>query len=227
MADPVYEKADSRVGGRGDLAAVSKAALEEYLSRARGDGGLYPRLRFSAREVSAIRDVFGGGDVLADLVASESAVKAASAKGILKLARYVHFATHGILGLDKGRQPALVLSLVGNDKEDGFLQLDEVTHLKLNADLVVLSACQTGRGHLHRGEGVTGLARAFLYSGSRGVVCSLWSVDDRQTAELMVSMYRHLEAGQPAADALRLARLEKIRQGAAPVYWAPFILIGQ
>ena len=120
-----------------------------------------------------------------------------------------------------------MVSLVGNDKEDGFLQLDEVTGLKLNADLVVLSACRSGQGQMHRGEGVSSLARAFLYAGSRGVLCSLWSVADEETATLMTKLYGQLQAGKSAADALRTAQLDMIRAGKAPFYWAPFILIGE
>ncbi|HKB37534.1 MAG TPA: CHAT domain-containing protein, partial [Gemmataceae bacterium] len=162
--------------------------------------------------------------------------KAASRKGLLTRCRYVHFATHGILGLDTGRQPSMVLTLVGNDgtiegggANDGFLQLDEVTNLKLNADLVVLSACRSGQGRLNAGEGVTGLGRAFLHAGSRGVVCSLWPVDDRETGLLMKGMYRRLkEANQPVtADALRAAKLEMLKAKKAPFYWAPFLLIGE
>jgi CHAT domain-containing protein len=111
--------------------------------------------------------------------------------------------------------------------KDGFLHMDEIASLKLNADLVVLSACRTGQGTMARGEGVTGLARAFLYAGSKGVVCSLWSVDDRETANLMVDFYGHLKEGRPAADALRDAQLAMIRAGKAPLYWAPFIVIGE
>jgi hypothetical protein len=103
---------------------------------------------------------------------------------------------------------------------DGFLRLDEVTRLHLNADLVVLSACETGKGRLYAGEGVTGLARAFLYAGSRGVVASLWAVDDRETAGFMAQLYGGLKDGQAAADALRAAKLEMIRGGKPPVYWA-------
>ena len=109
----------------------------------------------------------------------------------------------------------------------GFDSLDEVTRLQLNADLVVLSACRTGQGRLYNGEGVTGLARAFLYAGSRGVVSSLWSVDDRETSNLMTALYRRLKQGRPSADALRDAKLEMIRSGKPPLYWAPFILIGE
>jgi tetratricopeptide (TPR) repeat protein/CHAT domain-containing protein len=240
LADPVYDRADERVADKADLTQASQDALAEYLSRAtRGHpagGEPYSRLHFSGEEVRAIRALLGasGSDVLTGLQATEAAVKAASEKGLLARARYVHFATHGILGLDTGQPPALVLSLVGNDGQrdaeggvnDGFLRLDEVTRLKLNADLVVLSACETGKGRLYAGEGVTGLARAFLYAGSRGVLCSLWAVDDRETANLMTQMYAGLKDGKSAAEALRAAKLAMIREGKAPVYWAPFILIG-
>jgi CHAT domain-containing protein/Tfp pilus assembly protein PilF len=241
VADPVYDKSDERIEGKKDLAQASATALAEYLSRAhRGHpaaGVPYPRLRFTGQEAEAIRVRLGAADadVLTGLQASEAAVKAASANGRLAQARYVHFATHGILGLDNGQPPALVLSLVGNDGvrdadggvNDGFLRLDEVTRLQLNADLVVLSACETGKGRLYAGEGVTGLARAFLYAGSRGVVCSLWAVDDRETATFMAQLYGGLKDGQAAADALRAAKLAMIRANKPPVFWAPFILIGE
>jgi CHAT domain-containing protein/Tfp pilus assembly protein PilF len=240
MADSVYDKADKRVAGTPDLDQATKDALAKYLARAdRGPaaGETYARLRFTGQEAEAIRARLGAadGDVLTGLQATEAAVKAASEKGLLARARYFHFATHGILGLDTGQPPALVLSLVGNDGaydaeggvNDGFLRLDEVTRLKLNADLVVLSACETGRGRLYAGEGVTGLARAFLYAGSRGVVCSLWAVDDRETATFMADLYGGLKEGKVGADALRAAKLAMIRAGKPPVYWAPFILIGE
>jgi CHAT domain-containing protein len=240
LADPVYDKGDKRVAEEKDFAQATQDALAKYLARTdRGPaaGETYPRLRFTGQEAEAIRARLGAAesDVLTGLQASEAAVKAASEQGLLARARYVHFATHGILGLDTGQPPALVLSLVGNDGardtdggiNDGFLRLDEVTRLKLNADLVVLSACETGKGRLYAGEGVTGLARAFLYAGSRGVVCSLWAVDDRETAALMGDLYGGLKDGKPAADALRAAKLDMIRAGKPPVFWAPFILIGE
>jgi CHAT domain-containing protein/Tfp pilus assembly protein PilF len=240
IADPVYDKADQRVEGEKDLAQATQDALAKYLSRAeRGParGEAYARLRFTGQEAEAIRTRLGAADtdVLTGLQATEAAVKAASERGLLARARYLHFATHGILDLDTGQPPALVLSLVGNDGKrdgdgginDGFLRLDEVTRLQLNADLVVLSACETGKGRLYAGEGVTGLARAFLYAGSCGVVCSLWAVDDRETATFMAHLYGGLKDGRAAADALRAAKLEMIRAQKPPVFWAPFILIGE
>jgi CHAT domain-containing protein len=194
-----------------------------------GRPGTFQRLLHSGQEVAEIAKLLGAGPdyVLRGKDASEAKVKAASAADKMAKARYVHFATHGILGLDQGKQPALVLNLVGNTTEDGFLEMDEITSLKLNADLVVLSACRTGQGRMHRGEGVTGLARAFLYAGSKGVLCSLWSVDDRETANLMVDFYRRLQEGQSAPDALRASQRAMIQSGKAPLYWAPFIVIGE
>jgi tetratricopeptide (TPR) repeat protein len=254
VGDPVYEEAappPNPKGPRGDLLSVSfvppqrgdrppggvaetppagAEARRDLLWR-EGKAPSFPRLVHSGKEVDAIADLLKAKPefVLKGTRATEANVKAASAKGLMGKARYVHFATHGILGLDQGKQPALVLSLVGNTDEDGFLQMDEITSLKLNADLVVLSACRTGQGRMHRGEGVTGLARAFLYAGSKGVVCSLWNVADKETADLMVDFYSRLqkEKGVSATEALCEAQRAMIRAGKAPVYWAPFILIGE
>jgi CHAT domain-containing protein/tetratricopeptide (TPR) repeat protein len=240
LGDPIYDPTDGRLHGqpaeKAALASASPDAVREVRQR-QGAGGSFRRLKASGDEVRAVARRLGAAadDVLTGAAALEVRVKEASASGRLARARYVHFATHGILGLDTGQPPALVLSLVGNDGQpdadggvnDGFLRLDEVTRLQLNADLVVLSACETGRGRLYAGEGVTGLARAFLSAGSRGVVCSLWPVDDRETAAFMADLYGGLKNGQAAADALRAAKLKMIRAGKPPVYWAPFVLIGE
>src|SRR5262249_52077570 len=110
---------------------------------------------------------------------------------------------------------------------DGFLRLSEVALLRLNAQAVVLSACQSGRGQRDRGEGISGLARAFLYAGSKGVGCSLWSVDGAQTADLRGRFYRGLQAGSPTGVALRQAQREMIEAGRAPFFWAAFVLLGE
>ena len=193
-------------------------------------GAAFPRLLSSGVEVERLAKLMEAapGDVLVGPMATEADVKALSASGALARYRYVHFATHGILGRADGTPPSLVLALVGDQRgEDGFLRLDEVTGLKLNADLVVLSACQTGQGKLDNAEGVSGLARAFLYARSRAVLCSLWRVDDEATAELMADIYAGLKAGRSAPEALRSAQLTRIADGQPPRSWAPFILIGQ
>jgi CHAT domain-containing protein/tetratricopeptide (TPR) repeat protein len=234
-ADPIYSASDTRAGGS-KLSPASASALAEYQARLGPAAVPLPRLRASAAEAEAVRSRLGAAarDVLVGAAATEAAVKAASRRGELARCRFVHLATHGFLGAGRGRQPALVLSLVGNGggddeggADDGFLQLDEVTRLRLNADLVTLSACETGRGQVYDAEGVVGLARAFLYAGSRGVVCSLWSVDDTATAGLMADLYGGLTADRPAATALREAKRRMIKDGQPPFFWAPFVLIGE
>ena len=123
----------------------------------------------------------------------------------------------------------LVLSLDGDPKENGLLQVYEIFNLELSADLVVLSACDTALGKNVRGEGLLGVSRAFLYAGAASVAVSLWQVADTSTSELMVRFYRHLMASGDKAEALRLSKLEMIKEGRydRPYHWAPFILIGR
>jgi CHAT domain-containing protein len=122
-----------------------------------------------------------------------------------------------------------VLCLNGAATEDGFLQAREVYHLKLDADLVVLSACQTGRGPFIAGDGVQGLPRAFFAAGARAVLMSLWDVNDQWTAELMKAFYRHLGAGLTQAAALRQAKLDLLSSEPSrdPRLWAALVLTGE
>ncbi len=200
-------------------------------ARSRGvRGGRFERLPGTAAEVRAIAERLGvpPETLLLGRDASETAVKRASGDGSLARARHVHFACHGVLGGGDGLMPGLVLAQVGNpEDEDGFLRLDEVANLKLNADLVVLSACQTGEGRAFRAEGVSSLARAFFFAGTRGVVASLWKVDDAATAKLMAALYDGLASGHPAADALRTAKLRLLADGHPPAHWAAFVYLGR
>src|SRR5205085_6929645 len=114
--------------------------------------------------------------------------------------------------------------------QDGFLRLHEIFNLELNADLVVLSACETGLGREIKGEGVIGLTRGFMYAGASRVVTSLWNVDDLATAELMKLFYRGmLKEGLRPATALRIAQYELSRQRrwTSPYFWAGFVLQGE
>ena len=143
----------------------------------------------------------------------------------------IHFATHGLLDSRHPELSGIVLSMVdrNGNPQDGFLRLDEIYNLKLNADLVVLSACQTALGEEVRSEGLIGLTRGFMYAGSPQVLASLWSVHDRAVASMMQRFYegllqRHLT---PAA-ALRAAQLAMIKdvRWSDPYYWAAFTLQG-
>jgi CHAT domain-containing protein len=143
----------------------------------------------------------------------------------------LHFATHGLLDAARPQFSGLALSLgLGQERDDGFLQVDEVFNLRLGDPLVMLSACETGLGELKRGDGVSGLTRAFMYAGAPTVGVSLWSVSDKATAELMSGFYKRLLAGEgpSASEALRASQLEMIAGGQfnSPFYWAPFVLVG-
>lgn len=157
---------------------------------------------------------------------TEDAVKRES----LRQYRRLHFATHSLIDETSPSRSAVVLTLKDSPDEDGFLEVNEIYDLDLDCDLVVLSACQTGRGQLLSGEGIVGLSRAFLYAGARSVVVSLWSVSDISTGHLMKNFYQHLAGNLGNAAALRLAKLEMLHSVAEtrhPYYWAPFIAIGK
>jgi CHAT domain-containing protein len=144
--------------------------------------------------------------------------------------RYVHFATHGLVNEPKPKLSGLMLAPVDSPQEDDILYLGEIYNLSLNADLVVLSACETGVGKLVKGEGLIGLTRGFLYAGAANLLVSLWQVNDASTANLMIDFYQNLLAGKSKAAALREAKLRLLEQQtkyAKPYHWAPFVLIGK
>jgi CHAT domain-containing protein len=153
----------------------------------------------------------------------EQATKAAVLKQI-QLAKLVHFATHGLLYAVPGDMPGAI-ALAPSGKDNGLLSSGEIFDLKLNADLVVLSACDTGRGNI-TGDGVVGLSRSFVAAGATTVVVSLWAVNDVSTRELMGEFYRQLKTQSNKAQALRQAMLETRKRHTNPVHWAAFTLIG-
>jgi CHAT domain-containing protein len=135
-----------------------------------------------------------------------------------------------LLNAEHPQFSGLILSLVGNQGNDGFLRTDEVFNLRMGGSLVMLSACETGLGKEKSGEGVIGLTRAFLYAGAPTVGVSLWSVSDRSTADLMTDFYRNLFAkeGVSPLAAMRASQIKMIagKKYSAPFYWAPFVLVG-
>lgn len=144
--------------------------------------------------------------------------------------RYIHFAAHGLVDERVPGRSGIALSIRPNATDDGVLQVREILGLHLKADLVTLSACSTGLGKLVDGEGMLGLARAFMYAGAKSVVVSLWNVNDAATSELMGRFYRGLNRGLSKEQALREARLALAhgsrRLWRHPYYWAAFVLIG-
>jgi CHAT domain-containing protein len=136
---------------------------------------------------------------------------------------FIHFATHGIYNY---RQPLYsCLLFPQTEEDDGNLNVFEVFELNLNAKLVTLSACETGLGNLNQGDELTGLSRAFLFAGSSSVLVSLWAVADYPTALLMSDFYSYLKEHN-LQEALTLAQRNTLKQYPQPIYWSPFILIG-
>jgi len=144
--------------------------------------------------------------------------------------KIIHLAMHGILNSSAPMMSALAFTENGDSLEDNFLYAYEISQMELNANLVVLSACETGLGKFEQGEGVISLARSFMYAGVPSLVVSLWQVNDYSTALIMQQFYRYLSEGMPKNEALRQAKLDYIQKtkGAAvhPAYWSPFIQLG-
>jgi CHAT domain-containing protein len=200
--------------------------------RSADDLGLtwFDRLPVSRREAELITALAPRGQSLKAL--DFAASRATAAGGELSRYQIVHFATHSLLNNQHPELSGIVLSLVNErgEPQDGFLRLHEIYNLKLDADLVVLSACETALGKEINGEGLVGLTRGFMYAGAPRVVASLWKVGDSATAELMRRFYRDmLMGGMRPAAALRAAQVSmwKERQWAAPFYWAGFVIQGE
>jgi CHAT domain-containing protein/tetratricopeptide (TPR) repeat protein len=248
VADPVFNSNDARARGAASSTTAAETrglGIQSALSDVAGQSanptadtlkmqGLpLARLagtRTEADQIVKLAKTSGAqADVWLDLDASEGNL---DTRDISKY-RVLHIATHGLLNAERPQFTGVVLSLVGNQGQDGFLRTDEVFNLRLGAPLVMLSACETGLGKEKRGEGVMGLTRAFMYAGAPTVGVSLWSVADKSTADLMTDFYRRLLAGEggpsdaPAA-AMRGAQLAMItgKRYSAPFYWAPFVLVG-
>ena len=248
LGNPIYDPQDPRYAAYQQglpLPVLTAQALSAYGYRGRaiprgggkatrGDDSAetlsYPPLPETESEVKAIAQLFGTApkppDILLNMVANETQLRQAP----LTRYRYLHFATHADLpGRLQGiNEPFLLLGQVENTgQDDGLLTLTKVLDLRLDAELVVLSACVTGRGEATEGEGVVNFARAFHQAGARSVVVSLWEVASEPAEEFMRRFYGHLHAGKPKVEALSLARQEMRVRYPNPFFWAAFILHGE
>jgi CHAT domain-containing protein len=248
IADPVFDRTDERfkslATGTSDnqqpqpqSIAFDDARGIEHLAEESDDKSaatlrrmVIPRLPFTRQEAIRLLTLTPKSASFAamDFQASRETVL----KGDLAQYRYVHFATHGVLDAEKPGLSSLVLSMLDSQGKprDGFLRANDIYNLKLPAELVVLSACQTGLGKEIKGEGLVGMTRGFMYAGAARVVVSLWNVNDLATSELMTIFYeKMLKQGARPAAALRAAQVKMWRQKAwqSPYYWAAFTLQGE
>lgn len=181
-------------------------------------------LPWAEKELKAIEKVFNG-DYYYGSQASKSIFKQKGASYAI-----IHLAMHGIVDMRNPLNSKLAFAQTDENPEKAYLYAHEVHQMALNADLVVLSACETGIGKVIRGEGVLSLARAFMYAGTPSVLTTLWKVNDFTSATLMGFFYANLAKGMPKHKALRKAKLDFLRQSdqisGHPAFWASFIAIG-
>jgi CHAT domain-containing protein len=220
LGDPVYH--DQGSSTEKGLPSPSRILSELY----KRNGYALGPLPFSRAEVERISKRFAAGkkDIYLGRQVTETFLKTQDLSGY----RIIHFAGHAFSDETYPLRSTLVFSL-GDDDEDGFLQASEMYGMRLDADLVVLSGCQTGGGKNIRNEGILGLPRIFFYMGARSVVATLWRIDDRATARFMDYFYDCLGQGLGKAEALRVSKEKMMasRRYAHPYFWSAFILTGE
>jgi len=224
LADPVFTTDDPRLRTAG-AGTQTQAAKDS----SRVSGSSFARLPWTRREAEVIAAEARGRDLLLALDFRANRDLATGAD--LGRYRILHFATHGVLDTQRPALSGLVLSQVDEQgrARDGYLRLHDVYRLRLSADLVVLSGCETALGKSLRGEGIVGLTRGFFHAGASQVLASLWPVRDRATAELMQRFYRALFRDRlPASAALRQAQIALWKEASwrDPYFWAAFVLQG-
>jgi CHAT domain-containing protein/Flp pilus assembly protein TadD len=235
LADPVFSLDDERVKGKLTQETTEKLESNNLgLNRSlRASNLAWPpkRLPFTRQEAQTILDLLPS-DSSSSKKIDFDASRTIATDGNLANYQIIHLATHGIANSQNPELSGILMSMV-DDKGNllnGFLRLSDIFNLKLGANLVVLSACQTGLGQNIKGEGMVGLTRGFMYAGAQRVAVSLWSVDDEGTSVLMQKFYQKmLQQKLAPAAALRAAQLEMIEQEKwkSPYYWAAFTLQGE
>jgi CHAT domain-containing protein len=241
IGDPITSPDDERYAVAGVLLAKRGAQSEaggnlgeheleaNDLAKINSRGYTFERIPGTAKEVKGIATLFQDRGQTVEVRLGSDATKDRLEDTDLTKFRFLHFATHGILAVDSNiKEPALVLSFDGSSREHMFLSMSEILDLKIHADTVVLSACNTGSGAVSHAEGVMSLGRAFMAAGAESVTVSLWEVSDESTQMFMQEYYKNLLGGKSKAEALSIARsyLFADKRFTNPFYWAPFILIG-
>jgi len=245
LANPVFDSSDARVrtarrtprgsGAEKPASLVNASAalsknvkpLPESVLSLRSTPEWLPS---SGDEAKAIAAVAPAGQTM--LALGFKASRATAMSPVLSQYRIVHFATHGITDPEHPELSGIILSLVDENgvEQDGYLRLYEIYNLNLPAELVVLSACESGVGKQFKGEGLIALTRGFIYAGAARVVASLWKVDNTATAALMTELYKEMFTnGKKPAAALRAAQLtlSKQKRWRDPYFWAGFVIQGE
>ncbi|AFY41051.1 CHAT domain-containing protein [Nostoc sp. PCC 7107] len=234
LADPVFSTDDSRVTGKPENNSITpdldlqRSALSRSARNLNRNG--WDRLNGTRQEAEAILKLGSPTDSLAVFDFDANYDWVTNSK--LSQYRVIHFATHGFADDTNPELSGIVLSLIDKQgkPQRGYLRLNDIFNLDFPADLIVLSACQTGQGKEVQGEGLVGLTRGLMYAGSPRLVLSLWNVDDQGTKELMSEFYRQMwQEGKSPVAALRAAQLSLWQNPnwRKPLYWAAFTLQGE
>ncbi len=224
VGDVIYPRSAVVTANASGRATTKENAKTDFFDL---EGVTFPELPGSRQEVVGVASLMTGEKrVLLDKHATEAEFKG------LPLAdfRVIHLAVHGLGNSEFPDRAALVLGGSPNIGQDGLLQVREIRDLPLRADLVTLSACDTGNGKLLGEEGIASLERAFLLAGAKSVIASLWTADDTYSIALMKRLYQHLIDGYDKGAALRQAKVDLLKEfagQAVPVYWAGFTLVGE
>ncbi len=215
FGDPYFGPDEEKVDAEGTLKSDTSAKATQF-----------SRLEYSGLEIDKIADLFKKTEV--NILKRKNATEERLKELDLELYKILHLATHCIIDDDKPARSHIVFSVGSDSTEDEILQMREIFNLRLNSDLVTLSACQTGLGQLIKGEGIVGLSRSFFHAGASSAIISLWAVHDQATSQFMERYYYHLRASSSIMDALQKTKLEMIDSGVLshPYYWAGFVVTG-
>ena len=230
VADPVFEADDARLKSVSNTERQKLlASLPEKLMSIKDQCGItFPRLSKTTELAESLKKLNPDKTILFTGMQAKKSIL--FDKPLTDYGSIV-FATHGYFGDDIPgiREPILAMTLVDQPKDqDGFVRMTEVMGMKLNADVVALTACQTGLGNNLAGEGVMSMGKAFQYAGAKSILMSLWSVSESGSVLLVEKFFEHFKEGKNKLDALKLAREDVMNGGYKhPFYWASFILVGE
>jgi len=227
FADPVFSSDDPRCGNT-QIKSISIEKVNEITHTVRNLNLV--RLPSTRKEGEAILGLFNNGEKTENLSAFDFEANLNNLINFeLHKFKYIHFATHNFFNNQQPEFSGVLLSLVNKQGSSvrGLLSIGEIFKLNLSAELVVLSACQTGDGKYSRGEGILGFTHAFMQAGAKRTLVTMWKVDDAITAKFMASFYEKVTKNFTPAKALRQTQIEFLQKNLAPYYWGAFILQGE
>jgi len=225
VCSSLLQKRNKINGNSMGLLAVACPEVNYQIESSKNNAQGIRKLAFAKKEILTIANFFPKNrqKLLMGKEASEEAFKSLDLSNF----KIIHLAAHGLFDDQYWWRSGILLNRDNAGPEDGLLQPIDLFGVRLDADLVVLSSCQSGSGHFEKGEGLLGFSAAFFLAGANSILSSLWVIDDESGAQFMNRYYRHLAAGKTKGEALSLSKIDMMNSKYRhPFFWAPFILIG-